>query len=126
MIRALNPRHLARCLLISTFALGFALALTSGCTQTREAEHAIGIGGGVPKGAERLASGTGEQGINITANKSGTVYVNDESTAEVVYSGKVQQGDPISVEGNSGTIAVGPFKKDVKLNRKDNYSVYIH
>ena len=96
-----------------------------GCTQVREAEHSVGVGGGVPKHAEKLAAGTGAEGINTTADKSGTVYVNDESTAEVVYSGRVNAGDQIIVDGGTGTITVGQFKKDVKLNHKDKYAVYI-
>lgn len=116
---------------VATSIVGLALAAGlcgSGgisCTQTREAEHAVGLGGGVPKHAEKLASATGAQGINTTADKSGTVYVNDESTAEVVYSGKVTAGDPITVDGGTGTITVGPYKKDVKLNHQDKYAVYI-
>ena len=116
---------------VGTSIVGLALAAglcASGgisCTQTREAEHAVGLGGGVPKHAEKLASASGAQGINITADKSGTVYVNDESTAQVVYSGKVAAGDPITVDGGTGTITVGPYKKDVKLNHQDKYAVYI-
>ena len=108
-----------------TLALAAGLcASIGGCTQTREAEHAVGIGG-VPKKAQKLASGTGAQGINITSPSNGTVYIYDESTAEVVYSGKVNQGDQITADGSTNTVSAGQFKKDVKLNRNDTYSVYI-
>lgn len=102
------------------------VAFLAGCTQVREAEHSVGMGGGVPKGAEKLAAGAGRQGITTTANKGGTVFVNDEDAAEVVYSGKVDAGDQIVVDGKSGTVTVGQFKKDVKLNANDTYAVYIH
>lgn len=116
---------------VATSVVGLALAaglcasIGVGCTQTREAEHAVGLGGGVPKHAEKLATGSGAEGINTTADKTGTVYVNDESTAEVVYSGKVNTGDQITVDGSTGTISVGQYKKDVKLNHNDKYAVYI-
>jgi hypothetical protein len=112
----------------SVVALALAAGVCAsidGCTQTRQAEHAVGIGGGVPKKAQKLASGTGSQGINIASPSSGTVYVEDESTAEVVYSGKVSQGDQITVDGSTNTVTAGQFKKDVKLNRNDTYSVYV-
>ena len=105
-------------------AMVFVIALAAGCTQTREAEHAIGIGG-VPKGASKLAVGSGSQGVTATANKSGKVYVNDETTAEVVYEGKVNQGDQITVDAANGTITAGQFKKDVKLKSNDTYAVYV-
>src|SRR5690349_10280483 len=104
---------------ISVVALALAAGVCvslGGCTQTREAEHAIGMGGGVPKKAQKLASGTGAQGVNLTSPSTGTVYVNDETTAEVVYSGKVSQGDQITVDGSTNTVSAGQFKKDVKLN----------
>ena len=102
------------------------IALLAGCTQVREAEHSVGVGGGVPKDAEKLAVGAGRQGVTTTANKGGTVFVNDEDTAEVVYSGKVSPGDQIVVDGKSGTITVGQYKKDVSLKPNDTYAVYIH
>ena len=112
---------------IATALLATFLVLTffAGCTQTREAEHAIGIGGGVPKGANKLAAGKGSQGITTTAPKAGKVYVNDESTAEVVYDGKINQGDQIIVDGASGTVTAGQFKKDVKIKPDDTYAVYV-
>ena len=112
---------------VSVIALALAVAVCAtldGCTQTREAEHAVGIGG-VPKKAEKISSGTGAQGINATSPASGTLYVYDETTAEVVYSGKVNQGDQIQIDGSTNTVSAGQFKKDVKLNRNDTYSVYV-
>lgn len=105
-------------------AVGLSVSAGIGCTQTRQAEHAVGIGG-IPKHAEKLASASGAEGINTTADKSGTIYVNDESTAEVVYSGKVSAGDPITVDGGAGVITVGQYRKDVKINHRDKYAVYI-
>ena len=115
-----------RTFLALTLTAGVGIGFFAGCTQVREAEHSIGVGGGVPKGAEKLASGTGHQGITTTANKGGTVFVNDEDTAEVVYSGKVNPGDHIVVDGNTNTVTVGQFKKDVKLKNADTYAVYVH
>ena len=120
-----NFRRVGMSIVGLALAAGLCASIGVGCTQTREAEHAVGLGGGVPKHAEKLATGTGAEGINTTADKTGTVYVNDESTAEVVYSGKVTTGDPITVDGSAGTVTVGPYKKDVKLNHQDKYAVYI-
>lgn len=111
--------------------LGLALActlgvgLSAGCTQVREAEHSVGVGGGVPKNATKLAVGTANQGISTTSPRNGTVFLNDEDTAEVIYTGKVSQGDSITLNGANGTFVVGSFKKDVKLSNKDTYAVYV-
>ena len=126
MIRSGNIRNFATRLAALSLSATVGVALLAGCTQVREAEHSVGMGGGVPKGAEKLAVGAGRQGITTTANKGGTVFVNDEDTAEVVYSGKVNAGDQIVVDGKSGTVTVGQFKKDVKLNPNDTYAVYVH
>jgi hypothetical protein len=37
----------------------------------------------------------------------------------------VSQGDSITLNGATSTVEVGSFKKDVKLNRKDIYAVYV-
>ena len=113
-------------LLVVGLSAGIGIGMSGGCTQVRQAEHSIGVGGGVPKSAQKLAAGTGRQGITTTAPRTGTVFINDEDTAEVVYSGKVEAGDPITVDANSGTITVGSFRKDVKLDPKHTYAVYIH
>lgn len=106
-------------------AVGVGFALEEGCTQVRQAEHSMGMGGGVPKSARKIASGTGAQGINTSADKAGTLFINDDDKAEVVFKGDVHMGESIIVDGQSNTVSVGESRKDVKLDKSHTYSVYI-
>jgi hypothetical protein len=118
-------RHKSKWALGLTLAAALGLQLVTGCTQTREAEHAMGIGG-VPHDATKLVSGTGQQPISATANKAGTAFLQDDSSAEVLAKEPVKAGDSVAVDPKAETFTAGTTTVPVKLKAADTYSIYLH
>lgn len=63
---------------------------------------------GVSSDSEKVLSGRGE--LSYTAPRRGTVYVFDETTDKMIYSGRVIAGDKVRIDSSDG---------DIELNGKN-------
>ena len=57
---------------------------------------------GVTANSEKVLSGAGD--LSYTSPSRGTVYVFDETTDKMVYSGRVNSGDKVRVDAGDGDI----------------------
>jgi hypothetical protein len=81
----------------ATLVLGIGM-VSAGCASERPES--------VPADARSIAKQTGTNPVNFTAPRDGTVYVYDRSEKEMLYSGRVRQGE---------TLELDPMRDKVRL-----------
>jgi len=96
--------------------LGTAVLVAGGCASGERAE-------GVPMTAQEL--GAGREVATFNATEPGTVYIADDTRKEMVYSGRVKEGDYIRVDAKENKVLVNSMpvtERDLLNDHK--YKIY--
>jgi hypothetical protein len=79
----------------------------------------------VPADARSVAKQSGNNPVNFTAPRDGTVYVYDRSAGRMVYSGRVQQGETLELDPRRDNVRLeGRVVLEKDLRDLNEYQVW--
>lgn len=79
----------------------------------------------VPADARSVAKQDGTQPVNFTAPRDGTVYVYDRSEKEMLYSGRVRQGETLELDPRRDKVRLeGRVVMEKDLRDLNQYQVW--
>ena len=79
----------------------------------------------VPADARSVAKQSGNNPVNFTAPRDGTVYVYDRSASRMVYSGRVQQGETLELDPRRDNVRLeGRVVLEKDLRDLNEYQVW--
>jgi hypothetical protein len=100
----------------SALVLGIGL-LSTGCGSQHPES--------VPADAQSVAKQTGTNAVNFTAPRDGTVYVYDRTQKEMLYSGRVRQGETLELDPKRDKVRLeGRVVMEKDLRDLNQYQVW--